>query len=105
MEYTGFIILTGLYILAFLISHRWKIKSQDGIVSAGNIIASAQKYTINIIEDDTNIDYSEFADITFNLSDLVRQDMQPIKPTIGELPEKILFKDINFSTLINVTIK
>ena len=59
------------------------------------VFARPQRYIINVIQDEKNIDEKKYYDIIINMTDLIKQLEQKDIPKEIKL-EKVFFKDINF---------
>lgn len=104
-----FILISVVYILSLLAMYHFFNKKNDKsknktdqvlteISGKINIIAMPRNYIINLVQDDKQIDTTQFADLVVNISDYIRTKEEKENPNEPNL-KKIFLKDINFAQL------
>lgn len=100
----GYFIITTIYLIAvFILLRSYRKKTSQTETVQENIIAVPKSYVINIIENQDGIDYKEYADVSLNISDILKKKTlseqdKPVPPEETPSQEnKISYNDIDFS--------
>lgn len=95
------IYLTGIY---FILKYK-KTEQPTTFHTAPNpdVIAIPRNYVINVIENTDNIDYRKYADVTLNISDILKTN--ELKTTEKLKPLKISYENTDFSEYVNINTK
>lgn len=104
MNLIGYLILTTVYgISVWLVSRRKWEKVCSGSDTVSNVIVTPNKVMVHIVEDKKDVDYSEFADFTFKLTDLLKGYTPVIKTPDPSIPLMIKYQDVDFIAFISIT--